>query len=123
MTVDFAAEPTWGKPPLAVHFTGQVTGTTQDILNWRWDFGDGTTLEGDEPSPTHIYPTHGLYTVTLTATTATETATAAKQDLILVSEALSVHHTGVLMLAILLACAVAMRRHFFKSSSEWRDRE
>jgi PKD repeat protein len=32
---------------------------------WRWDFGDGTITT--ETSPTHIFPSPGIYSVTLTA--------------------------------------------------------
>ncbi|MEQ9204850.1 MAG: PKD domain-containing protein, partial [Cyclobacteriaceae bacterium] len=36
-----------------------------DITNYRWDFGDGTTLEG-EANPSHQYVSAGSYTVSLT---------------------------------------------------------
>jgi PKD repeat protein len=36
--------------------------------SWLWDFGDGTTSTGQNPS--HTYSTPGTYTVTLTATNA-----------------------------------------------------
>lgn len=43
-------------------FTNSSTGAT----TYLWDFGDGNT--STEVSPTHVYATHGIYTVTLTAT-------------------------------------------------------
>ncbi|MDP2722990.1 MAG: PKD domain-containing protein, partial [Bacteroidales bacterium] len=44
-------------------FTG---GSTANITNWWWDFGDGGISE--EQNPQHIYTTGGTYQVTLTAT-------------------------------------------------------
>src|SRR5262245_33796403 len=35
-----------------------------DVLNYSWNFGDGTTGEG--VAPTHVYADNGTYTVTLT---------------------------------------------------------
>ena len=43
-------------------FTNASTGAT----SYEWDFGDGNT--STEESPTHVYATHNIYTVTLTAT-------------------------------------------------------
>jgi len=42
-------------------FTNSSTGAT----SYEWDFGDGNT--STEESPTHVYATHNIYTVTLTA--------------------------------------------------------
>jgi hypothetical protein len=35
-----------------------------EIVSYQWDFGDGTTAEGE--NPVHTYPFPGTYTVTLT---------------------------------------------------------
>ena len=43
-------------------FTNSSTGA----ISYEWDFGDGNM--STEESPTHVYATHGIYTVTLTAT-------------------------------------------------------
>jgi hypothetical protein len=45
-----------------VDFSGlrQVSG--QPVINWLWEFGDGTT--GSGPTPTHTYKQPGTYTVT-----------------------------------------------------------
>lgn len=47
-----------------VAFQDQSTGA----VNWQWDFGDGAT--GTGANPTHIYTTAGLFTVSLVVTDA-----------------------------------------------------
>ena len=37
-----------------------------EIVARRWEFGDGTVLEGNEQAPSHTYATAGTYTVRLT---------------------------------------------------------
>ncbi|MCF8277675.1 MAG: PKD domain-containing protein [Flavobacteriales bacterium] len=49
----------------AVQFNDNSTGT---IVSYNWDFGDGTTGQGT--NPTHVYPDLGTYTVTLTTLSA-----------------------------------------------------
>lgn len=44
------------------------TNTSTNATSYLWDFGDGTT--STEVSPTHVYATHNVYTVKLTATNA-----------------------------------------------------
>jgi len=58
---DFTASPTSGIAPLRVVFTNTSTG---DYTASLWDFGDGMT--STLKSPTHVYETAGVYTVTLT---------------------------------------------------------
>jgi PKD repeat protein len=60
LTASFKATPTVGTPPLAVHFTDTSTGSP---TSWTWDFGDGTTATGRNPS--HIYRVVGKYSVSL----------------------------------------------------------
>ncbi len=45
------------------------TDPNDDIVSYEWDFGDGTTATG--PNPTHSYTMDGTYTVTLKVTDAT----------------------------------------------------
>ena len=58
---EFTASPTSGFVPLMVAFTNASSG---DYTASLWAFGDGAT--SSLPSPTHIYTTVGVYTVTLT---------------------------------------------------------
>ncbi len=59
--VDFVAEPTSGRVPLAVQFTDLSTG---DATHWEWDFGDGGS--SGVRNPVHTYQDPGSYDVTLT---------------------------------------------------------
>lgn len=59
---DFQADPIKGIVPLSVQFSDL---SSASIVNWSWDFGDGTT--SSEPNPLHRYTLPGLYNVTLTA--------------------------------------------------------
>jgi PKD repeat protein len=64
LSADFIALTRAGRLPLSVKFLDQTTG---EPTAWDWDFGDSTphsTLK----SPTHIFVSPGLYTVTLVAT-------------------------------------------------------
>jgi DNA-binding beta-propeller fold protein YncE len=45
------------------------------ITNYRWNFGDGTTLSTATPTTTHSYATAGSYTATLTETDSAGTST------------------------------------------------
>jgi PKD repeat protein len=59
----FIANPLTGAAPLTVQFSDQSTG---QITSWLWDFGDGSSSA--QQIVTHIYTTHGKYTVSLTVT-------------------------------------------------------
>jgi hypothetical protein len=64
-TVRFTATPSSGTAPLDVQFTDSSTGSP---TSFAWDFGDGATSTAQNPS--HTYQDPGVYTVTLTVTTA-----------------------------------------------------
>ncbi len=55
-------------PPLIVSDTNTSTG---NIASYTWDFGDGTALVNNVPTPGHIYNLPGSYTVTLIVRTPT----------------------------------------------------
>ena len=56
----FDSDVTAGPPPLLVSFSDQSTG---DTSSWRWDFGEGTT--SNVQNPTHTYALAGTYSVSL----------------------------------------------------------
>jgi len=55
---------TVGCGPLTTQFTDATVGST----SWTWDFGDGTS--SSHQNPVHTYSTPGIYTVSLTSTSA-----------------------------------------------------
>lgn len=60
--VDFSVSKDFGALPLQVSF---ITRTSAEVLDYLWDFGDGTTCVGLDPD--HTYTTPGSHLVTLTA--------------------------------------------------------
>lgn len=81
---DFTIDVDRGCDPLTVTFTDLSVSedpTNDPIVNWQWDFGDGSPLDNSQ-NPTHIY-TEGVYSVTLNITTQDGcTATITKVDTI-----------------------------------------
>ncbi len=105
LAVDFTVDRAWGKPPLAAAFLGQATATAQEIIDWRWDFGDSTSAEGNFPNIIHVYAVEGQYTVSLTVTTLYSSVTATRQALIVVSQAFPANRAfslGALAMILLL---------------------
>jgi PKD repeat protein len=65
LTATAFADTTCGKTPLDVTFTGAGVGP-KDVVSYTWDFGDGTTFQGQYP-PIHTYSNPpNSYKVTLT---------------------------------------------------------
>lgn len=56
--------------------TEYTVNTSSPVTSINWDFGDGNTSSIE--NPTHIYASPGTYTISVTATTATETKTESK---------------------------------------------
>ena len=54
-------DPPSGDVPLTVSFTDT---STEDIIQWNWDFGDGFT--SSQQNPVHVFETEGTYNVELT---------------------------------------------------------
>jgi PKD repeat protein len=73
---NFTAEPRSGDGPLTVQFNDTSIG---NVSAWRWDFGDGTTSNEQNPAHTYTFKNTGDFTVSLTVTglggTDTETKT------------------------------------------------
>lgn len=64
---------------LTVNFTSEATDADNEIVSWLWNFGDGTTSTGQNPS--HTYAAGGSYDVTLTVTDATNLSATSTQTL------------------------------------------
>lgn len=65
----FSADSLAGCAPLPVNFSDLSTVPAPSVItSWSWDFGDSTTSTAQNPS--HQYTAPGLYSVTLTVTTA-----------------------------------------------------
>lgn len=77
---DFSAHPLTGAAPLEVRFEDL---SSDEVTGWSWDFGDGTTSQ--EAEPLHVYEDAGTFTVELTVTTSTGSATETKIDYITVT--------------------------------------
>lgn len=73
----FTASATSGTAPLPVTMTDTSTGDTP--MTWLWDFGNGTTSTGQNPSVT--YASAGTYAVSLTAKNASGENTSATQTI------------------------------------------
>jgi len=66
-TTNASADPDSGSPPLAVNFSSNGSfDPDAQTLTYDWDFGDGNSDTG--PNPSHTYLSGGQYTVTLTVT-------------------------------------------------------
>lgn len=68
-TANFSANITTACLPATIQFTDASTANAGTLVQWQWDFGDGTTSTLQNPSKT--YTTTGFYSVTLTVTSST----------------------------------------------------
>jgi PKD repeat protein len=62
--VDISADIISGKTPLNVSFSSEVNDPDGTIVNWTWNFGDGSKAYSQNPS--HIFTVSGSFTVNLT---------------------------------------------------------
>ncbi|MEN8223953.1 MAG: PKD domain-containing protein [Bacteroidota bacterium] len=82
-TADFSGTPPSGFPPHGVTFNDLSFPNGGVLTSWSWDFGDGNI--SNLQNPMHTYITSGVYTVSLTVTTASGgTDTETKTDYITV---------------------------------------
>jgi hypothetical protein len=58
----FTASAPGGAKGRTVHFSALTTMSGEPVINYLWEFGDGTT--GSGPTPSHTYQRPGTYTVT-----------------------------------------------------------
>jgi PKD repeat protein len=80
VSANFSTNITSGNPGMVVAFTPITTGT---ITQWLWNFGDGGTSTAQ--TPTHTYNLAGSYTVSLTVTGSTGSATKIASNFITVT--------------------------------------
>jgi len=67
VSVQFTASPTNGTVPLTVQFSSpSVDSGGQTLTNWNWDFGDGSSSTGQNPS--HLYGRAATFSPSLIAT-------------------------------------------------------
>ncbi len=68
---NFSATPPGTCTGSTLTFTDQtLTDGVNQVVNWRWDFGDGTTQSFTNPPFTHVYATNDTFSVKLIATDA-----------------------------------------------------
>ncbi len=67
--VQFTVIDTSGCAPFCSQFMNTSIPTSDTVINWLWDFGDGTSFSGTNTSLEHCYSVPGSYTITLTETT------------------------------------------------------
>ncbi|MFA5054710.1 MAG: PKD domain-containing protein [Dehalococcoidia bacterium] len=79
---DFTAEPRECHGATKVQFTDLSTG---DVTGWAWDLNGDGAVDSTTQNPAYTYSRDGLYTVTLTVTSANCSDTITKQDYISVS--------------------------------------
>ncbi len=75
-TADFSATPSHGVAPLTVQFADLSMPDGAAITEWYWNFGDGNT--GTGANPTHAYEWPGAFTVSLRVVAADGSAVAVK---------------------------------------------
>lgn len=83
LVADFTASPLTGPAPLTVAFVNLSFGNYTASL---WDFGDGNTSTATHP--VHVYAAPGVYTVTLTVSNETESATTSRPGFVRVLQRL-----------------------------------
>ncbi|MBL7965066.1 MAG: PKD domain-containing protein [Flavobacteriales bacterium] len=71
----FTVSPVAACNSLTAAFTNTSTGAT----GWNWQFGDGQSSTAEHPAP-HLYASPGLYTITLTVSTAQGCTASAQQQ-------------------------------------------
>ncbi len=80
--MNFESTPRTGNEPLTVQFTADP-GPRETLKNIIWDFGDGTT--GTGPNPSHTYALAGVRSVTMTADVNGVTCSISKTNCVIVS--------------------------------------
>lgn len=66
LTADFSYSPASPAPGTMVFFNAETSTSADPIIDYVWDFGDGTRLNGPSATISHAFASAGDYTVTLT---------------------------------------------------------
>ncbi|MBL7052521.1 MAG: C10 family peptidase [Candidatus Marinimicrobia bacterium] len=83
--VDFSADVTMGEPPLFVQFTDQSVSVDEAISTWEWDFDNDDIVDSYEQNPSWTFTDLGSYTVSLTITGDSYSATKTKENYVFAS--------------------------------------
>lgn len=75
----FSFNPANANTSTSIRFTDESTDSDGSVVLWRWEFGDGTT--SNEQNPTHQFVAQGTYQVTLTVTDETGATNAITQNI------------------------------------------
>ncbi len=82
ITPDFTADVTSGPTPLTVNFTDLSVAQPGPITSWEWDFDNNGSVDATTQNPTWVYNAIGVYTVKLTVSDGTNSASITKTDYI-----------------------------------------
>jgi PKD repeat protein len=108
--IRIVAEPKEGRAPLGVQFRAETNDTSIQLVDYSWDFGDGSTLETSS-APNHTYDRSGRFTVVLRATDSEGTAYTAVTDVVVSGKPQgSPAAGGVFVVLALLVAGVLLRR-------------
>ncbi len=78
ITPDFTANVTSGSAPLTVQFTDLSISQPNPIISWEWDFDNNGTVDATTQNPSWTYTDFGFYSVKLTVSDGTNTASELK---------------------------------------------
>ena len=102
VTANFGAVSTGGCSPFIADFVDSSFSATGGIVYRFWDFGNGNTASGNNPTVSATYGQSGTYTVTLTVSNGFDTATITKTAYIHVFESPVASFTST---STLIGCA------------------
>ncbi|HEY6626506.1 MAG TPA: PKD domain-containing protein, partial [Ignavibacteriaceae bacterium] len=86
ITADFIANITNGPAPLTVQFTDLSISQPNPITSWQWDFNNDGTVDATTQNPSWTYNEFGFYSVKLTVSDGTNTASKLKSNYITVTD-------------------------------------
>lgn len=109
-------------PGETVNFDASGSTDNVDIVSYRWNFGDGTTLTQEDPFATHLYTEPGDYTVTLTVKDAAGMTSTDQIKVIVKADSNAISPLWVLAVTAIILFGVFIFYQKMKSSSKARKR-